>query len=292
MDRREFLVAAMASAGALALPGGAFSGPARRERAPLVVHTTLVWPQPCFREVGAWLELVETSRGACLSTGSDMFGVGDALTVRLLGSGMGHYRVGLVRNDTIIREFDSNVVGPLLARGEPLAASVTAVSGNRFRVDVYFDRVVEAGERIPLLDPDIAHSGVPADLLSRQIYAPLQHGWHPLRVEPWHLATAPLTFTEKIDGGHYGGMTIQKVRRSPQLTPIPVKRRRLYNDSPWPDLDPAAAVLTQNGRDIALLPFRIGSDIERLLLRGERVEAQLLRPGGLGEVRVDLSLVA
>lgn len=203
---------------------------------------------------------------------------------------MGHYTVALLRNDVVIRHFDSAVAGPPLERGEPLAAVVTAVSGERFRVDVYLDRVVKPGERIPLLDPAIERSGTPAHLLPAA--GALQAGWHPLRVEPWHLPMAPLAITEPAEGGLYDGFKSQRAARSPQLTPIPERRRSIYNDTPWPDLDPAAAVLTQHGCDIALLPYRIASDIEALLLRGERVEVQLLKPGGLGEVGVDLSLVA
>lgn len=291
MNRREFLVAAMASAGAATLPAWARIEPESMPRAPLVVHTSLVQPVRYFWEVGAWLEVVDTPRGPCLSTGADVFGVGDALTVQLLESGMGHYSVALMRNDVVIRRFDSNVAGPLLERGEPLAALVTDVSGERFRVDVYLDRPVEPGERISLLDPAIEHSGVSADLVYGAAYVPLQAGWHPLRFERWHLPMASSVTTEKLEG--WGdGLTVQKITRSPWMSPIPARRRMIYNNSPWSDLDPAVAVLTQNGRDIAMLPFRIGSDIEHLLLRGERIEAQLLKPGGLGEVRVDLSLVA
>ncbi|MCB1772991.1 MAG: hypothetical protein KDI88_05205 [Gammaproteobacteria bacterium] len=292
MDRREFLVAAMASAGALALPPGVFSSPARRQRTPLVVHTLVLKPVRYFWEVGAWLEVVETSRGACLSTGDDTFGVGDALTVQLLESGMGHYKVALVRNGTVIRHFDSDVVGPLLERGEPLAALVTNVSGDRFRVDVYLDRAIEPGERIPLLDPAIEHSGTWANLVPGPDYMPLQPGWHPLRVERWHLPIGPIVADAVEQVGPYENVTIYRVEKPTRSMPIPEKRWMIHNDTPWPDLDPAAAFLTQSGRDVALLPYRVASNIEYLLLRGERVEAQVLKPGGLGEVRVDLSLVA
>lgn len=81
MDRREFLIAALGSAGSLALPAWAALNPEGAVRGPLVVHTVVVRPLRYFWEVGARLEFVDSPRGACLSVGDDTFGVGDALTV-------------------------------------------------------------------------------------------------------------------------------------------------------------------------------------------------------------------
>jgi hypothetical protein len=77
------------------------------------------------------------------------------------------------------------------------------------------------------------------------------------------------------------------------IRPIPQQRRAIFQDTPWPVFDPGVSLLTQRGRDVAFLGLLDASrGPDTLLYDGERVEARMLRPGGVGEVLVELSVVA
>jgi hypothetical protein len=77
------------------------------------------------------------------------------------------------------------------------------------------------------------------------------------------------------------------------LKAIKPRRIKIWHPTPWNDLRPAAPILTQYGSDFAYLPFGLEHNVEQLLLRGEKVEAKIVRPGKNlpCEVLVNLSVV-
>jgi hypothetical protein len=295
MKRREFLLASLAATLPLSKLAPACPGRPEPMRTGLVIHAIALRVPQARLDGGVPLTLpwktTASPYGVALARGDTLFHVGDRLGVRLLDASMGHYRIGLFHGELGMRVFDSLAVGSLLERGETLAAVVGALSGGHLRIDVVLERQLRPGESIALLPPALDNRGTLAYLLPAADAASLRAGWHPLRAAPWQLATGPKTAQRPVRRAG-DAMDTEIVTAPARLQSMPNRHRWIFNDSPWTDFDPAAAVLVQGGRDVAVLPYRLETSIERLLLRGERVEARALRPGALGEVNVDLRLVA
>lgn len=294
MQRRQFLLSSLAgAAGVLPLPALARTW-RDVERPPLVLHTAVLRPS-CDPEAGLPIAPLPNPVPRQWRCGGTVFGLGQVLDLQLESSDMGHYRFALDLGGQRLRSVESAVLGACWDRGEPLRALVTDVSVDHvLRVDVLLDRPIRLGERLPLLDPVTAVRGVLAQLEEQaRAWWPPDPGWHPLRGVCWHQYSPHRYGPPESVPGIAFRICRPAPRDHPGLLAIRPPRRRLYNDTPWRDLDPVVAVLTQGGRDLAYVPWAFGGHAEQLLLRGERVEGRLVAPGSgyPGAVQVDLSVV-
>jgi hypothetical protein len=200
---------------------------------------------------------------------------------------MGHHVVGLFVAGEELSRFESPVIGSMFERSEPMFAMVSAEDGRTgtLRVDIVLDRPLRAAERLPLLEP-WSHWGLLAYLAWTE--RPCETGgWHPLVAAPWRWCRVS---RPEPHPSSYPGVRRVVGRAPPEVLPMPKTRRWLYNDTPWPDLDPALAIIRSGDQDFAYLRA-FPQHVEQLLLRGQRVEARIVKPGWIGEVYVDLSLV-
>ena len=192
-------------------------------------------------------------------------------------------RFGLLLEDEVIYQFGSRVVAGLLERGEPLAAVVSAVSGDQneyCRVEVFINRPVQPGEVLPLLPARGPLSSVALQLTDRDYGCPPgEAGWHPLRMLPWHRYLLQRISSQPTSYYHCEDLILPMLsadRDVPHgLLPIEEPERQQRKQMPWRDLEPGAVVLNQPGGYIGYIPEADDPDIEQLLAKGERVEAEI-----------------
>jgi len=124
-------------------------------------------------------------------------------------------------------------------------------------------------------------------------YRPISGEWNPVRALPWHYFSRVHFYQPKKTKYGYVYMIDQEEIEN-GLKTIKPRHKKLWHPTPWNDLRPAAPILTQHDRDFAYLPIGLEHNVEQLLLRGEKVEAKIVRPGKYlpREVLVNFSLVA
>jgi hypothetical protein len=291
LNRRQFVLSGATAVLLSALPAAA-AGPQRpRSRRSLRVAALQLQDSPWFWEQGLTFQVRPSTSGPRLVSERARIdiGIGARLGLQRVSAAMGDYRVDCRVGDVVVRRFEAPLLGRLLERGEALTAVLSACVGHSARVDVFLDRAPGRGQRIALPGTFRAHLLAP----DADGYQPLQAGWWPVRRLTWHLPHH--RFERKLSGSRgddpYAQFTLHTGFND--LRPIPQERRAMYNDSPWPVFDPGVSIVTQQGRDRALIGLLDASrGPDALLHDGERLEARALQPDGLGAVLVELSVVA
>ena len=297
MNRRQFLFTSFVSGTGLMMPNVVTPAVKNytRPRTPLIVHTVVIRPRSNHFDTGVFLKVKKSNGKNYLIHQGTALGMGDLLNIRLISVDMGHHLIGLYVGDNEIRQFRSWIVGGMLERGEPLIATITDTSkDDAFRVDIILNRPVTQGERIPLLDPVTEKFGISAQMakISNNNYRSVSGEWNPVRALPWHyFSRVQFSKPKKIEYGYVYMIDQEEIERG--LKAIKPRRKKLWHPTPWNDLRPAAPILTQHGRDFAYLPIGLEHNVEQFLLRGEKIEAKIVRPGKYlpREVLVNLSLV-
>jgi hypothetical protein len=296
MNRRQFLLTSFASGTGLVMPQLVSSAVKKSIRPPLIVHTVVFHPHLKHLETGNILSMEESNENQFLKHPGTVFGFGDRLNIKLISVDMGHHLIGLYVNGQEVRQFRSWIVGGMIERGEPLAATITDKSKDgAFRIDIILNRPLKPGERLPLIDPVSEKLGKSAQMVrpGNNEYIPPNGEWNPVRALPWY-KYRPSQYTKKPKLSKSGFRYYVEDRTiTNDLVPINPRRRKVWHPTPWNDLRPAVPILTQNGADLAYITPGIDHSVEQLLLRGEKIEAKIVQPGKYlpREVLVNLSLV-
>ena len=299
MNRRQFLFTSFASGTGLVMPNLVTAAVKNYNatRTQLIVHTVVIRPHSNHFDTGVVLKVKKSNGRHYLIHQGTALGIGDLLSIRLISVDMGHHLIGLYVGDNEIRQFRSWIVGGMLERGEPLIATITDTSkDDAFRIDIILNRPVAQGERIPLLDPVTEKSGISAQIArpGNNEYIPPNGEWNPVRALPWY-KYRPSQYSKKPKLSKSGlRYYVEDLTITNDLVPINPHRRNVWHPTPWNDLRPAVPILTQNGADLAYMTPGFDHSVEQLLLRGEHVEAKIVRPGKYlpREMLVNLSLVA
>jgi hypothetical protein len=297
MNRRQFLLTSFASGTGLVMPQLVCSAVKKPIRPPLIVHTVVFHPHLNHLETGNIVSMEESNENQFLKHSGIVFGVGDRLSIKLISVDMGHHLIGLYVNGKEVRQFRSWIVGGMIERGEPLAATITDKSEDgAFRIDIILNRPVAKGERIQLLDPVTEKSGISAQMArpGNNEYIPPNGEWNPVRALPWY-KYRPSQYTKKPKLSKSGfRYYVEDLTITNDLVPINSRRRNVWHPTPWNDLRPAVPIMTQNGADLAYMTPGFDHSVEQLMLRGEKIEAKIVQPGKYlpREVLVSLSLVA
>ena len=296
MNRRQFLLTSFASGTGLLVPQLVNSAVNQPGRLPLIVHTVVLRPHlnNCDGESGL---SVEKSNGLnYLAHKGSVFGIGDRLNIELISVDMGHHLLGLYVNGNEVCQFRSWIVGGMIERGEPLAAIITDSSQDQaFRIDILLNRPLKLGERLPLLDPVAEKYCRSAQMVrpGNNDYESPNGEWNPVRALPWHLYH-PAKYAAKPKFRVHGyPCYVEDMTITNGLVPMNPRSRNVWHPTPWNDLRPAVPILTQNGADLAYVTPRFDHSVEQLLLRGENVEAKMIKLGKYmpREIMVNLSLV-
>jgi hypothetical protein len=298
MNRRQFLFTSFVSGTGLMMPNVVTPAVKNytRPRTPLIVHTVVIRPRSNHFDTGVFLKVKKSNGKNYLIHQGTALGMGDLLNIRLISVDMGHHLIGLYEGDNEIRQFRSWIVGGMIERGEPLIAAITDTDkDNAFRIDIFLNRLVKHGDRIPLLDPVTEKYGISAQMAknTNDKYRSVSGEWNPVRALPWHhFHTVHFSKPKKTEYGYVYMVDQEEIENG--FVAINKRRKNIWHPTPWNDLRPAATILTQYGSDFAYLPFGLEHNVEQLLLRGEKIEAKIVRPGKSlpREVLVSLSLVA
>ena len=296
MNRRQFLLTSFASGTGLLMPQLGSSAVKKPNRPPLIIHTVVFRHLPSHLEDENILSLKQSNENQFLKHPRIVYGVGDRLNIKLISVDMGHHLIGLYVNSNEVRQFRSWIVGGMIERGEPLAATITDSSEDgAFRIDIILNRPVAKGERIPLLDPVTEKSGISAQMArpGNNEYIPPNGEWNQVRALPWY-KYRPSQYTKKPKLSKSGfRYYVEDLTITNDLVPINPRRSNVWHPTPWNDLRPAVPILTQNGADLAYITPGFDHSVEQLLLRGEKIEAKIVQPGKYlpREVLVNLSVV-
>lgn len=295
MNRRQFLFSTLATGASLIAPNFAIATPTYSEREPLILHTETIRPYERLRDPdNVHRTLYPDDKPRLIDHGVEL-SIGDELEVRLITVDMGHHLLSVFRGNLEISRFRSWIVGSLMERGEPVTAYVTnSVGDELFRIDIVLNRSIHEGERIPLLDPVRERFGISAQLASPEnAHRGLPIGWHRVLGRPDHLyfIKKPSNSTPLVTSD---GENDKPIQLPSGLYPIKAKRKKIFNPSPWADLNTAVPVLTLNECDYAYLPWTLSQQLPQLLLRGECIEATIVGTGKSfpGEILLNLSLIA
>jgi hypothetical protein len=300
MNRRQFLFTSFASGTGLVMPNVVTAAVKKytrpRPRPPLIVHTVVIRPHSNHFDTGAILKVKKSKGKHDLIHQGTALGIGDLLSIRLISVDMGHHLIGLYVGDNEIRQFRSWIVGGMLERGEPLTATITDKSkDSAFRIDIILNRPLKPGERLPLIDPVSEKLGKSAQMVRRgnNEYRLPNGEWNPVHALPWY-KYCPSQYTKKPKLSKNGfRYYLEDLTITNDLVPINPRRRNVWHPTPWNDLRPAVPILTQNGADLAYITPGFDHSVEQLLLRGENVEAKMIKPGKYlpREIMVNFSLV-
>jgi hypothetical protein len=294
MDRREFLTCSLVSGAALALPSYVLGSTATPRHKPLVLNI-LAFPRiPRHWERGKCLNCEYLAGEPEIDFHPYRLEIGDKVDLAIKSYDMGHYTIGLYHAGVEIREFQSSLVGGFLDRNMPLCATVSDFQNGIFRVEILLDTEVTQGTPIPLLDPIQQKAGIRAQFA--EDIAPPKNAraeWISLRAIPNHLyfvISHPSPLQPTIDSSPYNSTPMQLIQGLRELGPA---QQRIWSDLPWEDLQPAAPALTIDGEDLAYIPIQFENNFSQLLMRGERLEAKILRSGNGAprETFVDLRLI-
>lgn len=297
MDRRQFLTTSFDAVAACFAPHLSIAGDTSARKELLILHTEVIRPKVVFVSPdNVHLPLYSYDK-PCLIDHDITLSPGENLDIVYLYNDMGHHFISLRKGEFEVARFVSSTIGRMFEKGEPLLAVITDKRGmDSIRVDLFPNRPVRKGERIPLLCQTGESCGMPAQRVKGEPFdSALVDQWQPLEVlsnhryRPEHFPSpAPV----KLSG--YEECDNLKIKFPRGLLRLSERDKRFWNSSPWNELDAGVAVLKVGEKDFAYVEDNMKFDILPLLMRNEKVEAKIVGTGDSmpRELLVNLALVA
>jgi hypothetical protein len=207
---------------------------------------------------------------------------------------MGHYTLALLHKGRPTDLLHSQTLGHLLERGEPLTARVSRVSapskiGQRVfrKVDFILERVVHRGESIQLSSPRYDR-GVEVKLVENANFNHTAEGsileLRPMPGYQYYYLHTECVANPNQAADDYGSMRTVTTRKT-GLKKIKPSCLAIYNDSGWPEFDPAIVAVLHNQRIVGYIP--VGQNnlwptdhLTRPLLHGEKISGRLMDVAG------------